>query len=123
MAIMFTSSCTDQLTFVVTDVEAPSDMSEKRVQRMRDEVVLTEVNLLLSDNYVRLNTNFRDDETETIILQKIDDELYRADSGSKVVELELNTVFGYVRSCEITLYGKYSGSSMERKWTMILERK
>ena len=123
MTIVFTSSCTDQLTFVVTDVEAPSDMSEKRVQRMRDEVVLTEVNLLLSDNYVRLNTNFRDDETETIILQKIDDELYRADNGSKVLELELNTVFGYVRSCEITLYGKYSDSSMERKWTMILERK
>lgn len=40
--------------FVAADILFPDDMSEKRIQKARDEVMGTEVYLLFSDNDVRM---------------------------------------------------------------------
>lgn len=123
MAIMFTSSCTDQLTFVVTDIETPSDMSEWRVQKIRDDVELREVNLLFSDNDVRMTAKFGDKGTRSVILQKIGDDLYRGEDGY-VYDLELNIVLGYISSCKLTVFDKDRyNSSMKLVVTMTLKRK
>ena len=59
-----------------------------------------------------------------MVLQKIGDNLYRAEDGGEVFDLELNTVFNYIKSCKITIYDKkkYS-SSMVWNETITLKRK
>ena len=58
------------------------------------------------------------------MLQKIGDSLYRGEDGREVFDLELNTLFSYIKSCKITIYDKkHSGSSMVWSGTMILKRK
>lgn len=127
MTIMLTSSCTNAQTFVVTDIVAPDNIPEKLVQEGREKIIGTEVYLLFSDNDVRMTAKPKGEKIESIILQKIGDNLYRGedDGGRDVYDLELNTFLGYIRSCKIICYDKKRSDSSSMVWcgTMILERK
>ncbi len=82
--------------------------------------------LLFSDKDVRMTIKpSKGEKAESIILQKIGNNLYREEDGSgDVVDLELNTILGYIRSCKITVYDKKrSGSSTVWSGTIILKRK
>ena len=67
------------------------------------------------------------EKAESIILQKIGDDLYRGeeDGGLDVLDLELNTFLGYIRSCKIVVYDKEHSDDSSMVWdgTMILKRK
>ena len=122
--IMLTCSCTSAQTFVVTDIAAPDNIPEKHVQEAREKVIGTEVYLLFSDNDVRMTAKPKGEKAESMVLQKIGDDLYRGEDGHEVLDLELNTLFSYIKSCKITIYDKkHSGSSMVWAGTMILKRK
>ena len=122
--IMLTCSCASAQTFVVTDIAAPDNIPEKHVQEAREKVIGTEVYLLFSDNDVRMTAKPKGEKAESIVLQKIGDSLYRGEDGREVFDLELNTLFSYIKSCKITIYDKkHSGSSMVWSGTMILKRK
>ena len=129
MAIIFIfiltcSSCTKEQTFVVADIATPDNIPEKHVQEAREKVIGTEVYLLFSDSDVRMTAKPKGEKAESMVLQKISDDLYRGEEGREVLDLELNAVFNYIRSCKITIYEKkrYS-SSMVWAGTMILKRK
>lgn len=122
--IMFTCSCASAQTFVVTDIIAPDNISEKRVQEVRKKNIGKEVCLLFSDNDVRMTAKFKSEKTESMVLQKIGDNLYRGENGREVFDLELSTIFSYIKSCKITVYNKRSsGSSMVWDGTISLKRK
>lgn len=125
--IMFMCSCTNVPTFVVTDIAAPDNIPEKHVQEAREKVIGTEVYLLFSDNDVRMTIKPKGEKAESIILQKIGDDLYRGeeDGGLDVLDLELNTFLGYIRSCKIVVYDKEHSDDSSMVWdgTMILKRK
>lgn len=122
--ILCTCSCAGAQTFVVTDLNLPDNLPEKRVQKAREEAIGNEVYLLFSDNDVRMTAQFKKSEFGSIILQKIGDNLYRAEEGQDVVDLELSTIFSYIKSCKISIYDKKrSGSSMVWSGTIILKRK
>ena len=124
LAIIFICSCTNAQTFVVTDIAAPDNIPEKHVQEAQKKVVGTEVYLLFSDNDVRMTAKPKGGKAESMVLQKIGDDLYRGEDGHEVLDLELNTLFSYIKSCKITIYDKkHSGSSMVWAGTMILKRK
>ena len=122
--IMLTYSCISAQTFFVTDITAPDDIPEKVVQESKEKVLGTEVYLLFSDNDVRMTAKPKGEKAESMVLQKIGDDLYRGGDGSEVFDLELNTVFSYIKSCKITIYDKkHHSSSMVWGGTMILKRK
>ena len=125
--IMLTCSCTSDQTFIVTDIAAPDNIPEKHVQEAREKVIGTEVYLLFSDNDVRMTIKPKGEKAESIILQKIGDDLYRGeeDGGLDVLDLELNTFLGYIRSCKIVVYDKEHSDDSSMVWdgTMILKRK
>lgn len=122
--IMFICSCTNAQTFIVTDIAAPDNIPEKHVQEAREKVIGTEVYLLFSDNDVRMTAKPKGEKAESMVLQKISDDLYRGEDGGEVFDLELNTLFSYIKSCKFTIYDKkHSGSSMVWNGTMILKRK
>lgn len=122
--IMFICSCTNSQTFVINDIAVPANIPEKHVQELRENVIGTYVYLLFSDNDVRVTSKTKWEKTESIVLQKIGDNLYRGENGREVLDLELNTVFSYIKSCKITIYDKKkSGSSMIWSGTIILKRK
>lgn len=124
--IMFICSCTNAQTFVVTDIATPDNIPEKYVQEAREKVIGTEVYLLFSDNDVRMTAKPKGEKAESIILQKIGDGLYRGEEegSGDMVDLELNTILGYIKSCKITVYGKkHSDSSMVWGGTITLKRK
>ena len=125
--IMLTCSCASAQTFAVTDIAAPDNIPEKHVHEAREKVIGTEVYLLFSDNDVRMTAKPKGEKIESIILQKIGDNLYRGedDGGRDVYDLELNTFLGYIRSCKIICYDKKRSDSSSMVWcgTMILERK
>ena len=124
LAIIFICSCTNAQTFVVTDIAAPDNIPEKHVQEAQKKVIGTEVYLLFSDNDVRMTAKPKGEKAESMVLQKIGDDLYRGEDGHEVLDLELNTLFSYIKSCKITIYDKkHSGSSMVWAGTMILKRK
>lgn len=123
-AILLTYSCTSAETFVVTDIVAPDNISEKHLQEVRNKVIGTEVYLLFSDNDVRMTVKPEGENAESIVLQKIGDDLYRGKDGYEEFDLELNTILGYIKSCKITIYDKKrSGSSMVWNGAMTLKRK
>lgn len=129
MAIIFTvmlicSSCTNAQTFIITDIVFPDNIPEKYVQEVREKIIRTEVYLLFSYNDVRMTVKTKGEKAESMVLQKIGDNLYRAEDGGEVFDLELNTVFNYIKSCKITIYDKkkYS-SSMVWNETITLKRK
>ena len=76
IAIVFVG-CSNSQTFEVTDIILPNDWSERRIQRARESVIGVEVNLLFSDNEVRLIYTPNNGDTEVFILKQIDDDLYR----------------------------------------------
>ncbi len=122
--IMLTCSCASAQTFVVTDIAAPDNIPEKHVQEAREKVIGTEVYLLFSDNDVRMTAKPKGEKTESMVLQKISDDLYRGEDGREVFDLELNTLFSYIKSCKFTIYDKkHSGSSMVWAGTITLKRK
>lgn len=122
--IMLTCSCTSEQTFIVTDIAAPDNIPEKRVQEAREKVIGTEVYLLFSDNDVRMTAKPKGEKAESMVLQKISDDLYRGEDGREVFDLELNTLFSYIKSCKITIYDKkHSGSSMVWSGTITFKRK
>lgn len=124
MTIMLTSSCTNAQTFVVTDIVAPDNIPEKIIQEGREKIIGTEVYLLFSDNDVRMTAKPKGEKTESMVLQKISDDLYRGEDGREVFDLELNTLFSYIKSCKFTIYDKkHSGSSMVWAGTITLKRK
>lgn len=124
IVILTCSSCTNEQTFVVADIATPDNIPEKHVQEAREKVIGTEVYLLFSDNDVRMTAKPKGEKAESMVLQKIGDDLYRGEEGREVLDLELNTLFSYIKSCKITIYDKkYSGSSMVWAGTMILKRK
>ena len=121
---MLTCSCASAQTFVVTDIAAPDNIPEKHVQEAREKVIGTEVYLLFSDNDVRMTAKPKGGKAESMVLQKIGDDLYRGEDGHEVLDLELNTLFSYIKSCKITIYDKkHSGSSMVWTGTITLKRK
>ena len=123
-AMMFMCSCGgDEQKFVAADTLFPDDMSEKRIQKARDEIMETEVYLLFSDDDVRMTIKPKGDKVGAMILQKIGDDLYRGKDEHNVFDLELNTLLGHIKSCKLTVYKEYSGSSMEWKGTVIFKRK
>lgn len=103
---MFICSCTNSQTFVINDIAVPDNIPEKHVQELRENVIGTYVYLLFSDNDVRVTSKTKWEKTESIVLQKIGDNLYRGENGREVLDLELNTVFSYIKSCKITIYDK-----------------
>ena len=122
--IMLTCSCASAQTFVVTDIAAPDNIPEKHVQEAREKVIGTEVYLLFSDNDVRMTAKPKGGKAESMVLQKIGDDLYRGEDRHEVFDLELNTLFSYIKSCKITIYDKkHSGSSMVWTGTITLKRK
>lgn len=125
LTILFMCSCTDAQTFVITDIVAPDNISKENVQKTRKKFIGKEINLLFSDNDVRMTIKIKDDKTESILLQKISDDLYRGEEdGGDVFDLELNTVFSYITSCQFTIYDKKrTGSSMIWGGTIVLKRK
>lgn len=124
LTVLFVISCTNAQTFAVTEIIAPDNISEKHIQEVRKKVIGTEVSLLFSDSDVRMTIKSKGEKAESIILQKIGDGLYRGGDEREVLDLELNTVLGYTKSCKITAYvKKHSDSSSVWNGTMILERK
>jgi hypothetical protein len=124
LTVLFVISCTNAQIFVVTEIIAPDNISEKHIQEVRKKVIGTEVSLLFSDSDVRMTIKSKGKKAESIILQKIGDGLYRGGDEREVLDLELNTVLGYTKSCKITAYvKKHSDSSSHWNGTMILERK
>lgn len=112
--------------FVATDIIPPNELSEQKIQNMRKEVIGVEINLLFSDNDVRLTMKPKKGKTESYLLSKIGSNLYRLDdhSGNEVVELELNTTLGYIRSCKLSVYDKKrKSSSMVFNGAIIFKRK
>ena len=116
-------SCSNSQTFVVADIILPSNSSERRIQRTRDNLIGVEVNFLYSDNDVKLTLTPKDGKSEVYILKKIDSNLYRYEDEYSVMDLELNTIMGYTESCKFSQYRIGYRISMDFKWTMILERK
>ena len=121
LSILFVE-CTNSSTFIVTDIVAPNNIPEKKVQEAKDKVIGAEVRMLFSDNDVRL-TIYIKGESESILMQKVGDNLYRSDNGSDVVDLELNTIFGFIKSAKIAEYDKGHNDYMDWGGTIILERK
>ena len=120
---MLTYSCSDTQAFVITDIVAPDNISEEHIQEAREKFLGTEVHLLFSDNDVRIIVKPRGEKTESMILQKIGGDLYRGGDGHDVIDLELETIFSYIKSGKITMYDKESDSSSIWNGTIILERK
>lgn len=121
---MLTYSCANAQTFVVADIVVPDNVPEKHVQEVRKTVIGTEIYLLFSDNDVRMTAKPKGKKTESMILKKMGDNLYRGENGCDMLDLELNTIWGYIRSCKITTYDKKSSSSsMVWSGTMTLKRK
>ena len=124
LVMLTCSSCTNAQTFVVTDIAVPDNIPERHVQEAREKVIGTEVYLLFSDNDVRMTAKPKGEKAESMVLQKIGDDLYRGEDGPEVLDLELNTIFSYIRSCKITIYDKKrSSSSMVWSGTITLKRK
>lgn len=122
--ILAISSCTKGGTFVVTDIVVPDNLSETRIQEIRDKVIGTEVFLLFSDNDVRMTAMPKEGKSQSMILQKIGENLYRGTNKNEMLELELNTFFYYIKSCKISIYDiPVSGTSMVWDGTMILSQK
>lgn len=122
IAIVFVG-CSNSQTFEVTDIILPNDWSERRIQRARESVIGVEVNLLLSDNEVKLTYTPNNGDTEVFILKQIDYDLYRYEDDYSVVDLELNNIMGYTASCKFSKYKTGYRTSMIFNWTMVLERK
>lgn len=123
IAIVFVG-CSNSQTFEVTDIILPNNWTERKLQRTQDNIMGIEVNLLFSDNDVKLTFTPKNGKTEVYILEKIDGNLYRYEDDYGVVDLELNTVMGYTESCKFSQYRKGSyRTSMIFKGTMILEKK
>lgn len=127
IVMLMCSSCTNAQTFVVTDIIAPDYIPEKAIQETKNKIMGIEYNLLFSDKDVRMTMKPPTSEkVESFLLQKIGDGLYRGEEegSGDMVDLELNTILGYIKSCKITVYGKkHSDSSMVWRGTVILKRK
>ena len=101
-------------------------MPEKKVQEQQERIkkIINEVEvyLLFSDNDVRMTFKTKNETSESIILQKIGYDLYRGkeDGIHETMDLKLNTIFGFIRSCEIMVYEK---RSMVWGFTCVLKRK
>lgn len=122
--ILMCSSCTNEQTFIITDIVVSDNIPERHVQEVRKKIIRTEVHLLFSYNDVRVTVKTKGDKTESMVLQKIGDNLYRGENGGEVLDLELNTVFDYIKSCKINIYDKKeSGSLMVWNGTITLKRK
>ncbi len=122
LSILFVG-CTNSSTFIVTDIVAPDNFLEKEVQEAKDKVIGAEVRMLFSDNDVRLTISIKE-ESESFLMQKVGDNLYRIDDGSDVMDLELNTIFGFIKSAKIAAYDKrHNKDYMDWGGTIILERK
>lgn len=122
--IMLTCSCSNEQTFIVMDIIAPDNIPKKHIQEARKTIIGTKIHLLFSDNDVRMTIKIKEKKTESIVLQKIGENLYREEDGPEVFDLELKTIFGYVKSCKVTIYDKKrASSSMVWDGTMILKRK
>lgn len=118
------SSCTNEQTFIITDIVVSDNIPERHVQEVRKKIIRTEVHLLFSYNDVRVTVKTKGDKTESMVLQKIGDNLYRGENRGEVLDLELNTVFDYIKSCKINIYDKKeSGSLMVWNGTITLKRK
>lgn len=122
--ILMCSSCTNEQTFIITDIVVSDNIPERHVQEVRKKIIRTEVHLLFSYNDVRVTIKTKGDKTESMVLQKIGDNLYRGENRGEVLDLELNTVFDYIKSCKINIYDKKeSGSLMVWNGTITLKRK
>ncbi len=122
--ILMCSSCTNEQTFIITDIVVSDNIPERHVQEVRKKIIRTEVHLLFSYNDVRVTVKTKGDKTESMVLQKIGDNLYRGENRGEVLDLELNTVFDYIKSCKINIYDKKeSGSLMVWNGTITLKRK
>ena len=130
IVILTCSSCSDGQTFVIDKVvfsdELLDEMSEKEIQEQQEQIKRAinevEVYLLFSDNDVRMTFKTKNETAEPMILQKIGDNLYRGkeDGIHETVDLKLNTIFGFIRSCEMMVYEK---RSMVWGLTCFLKRK
>ena len=122
--IMLTCSYSNAQTFVVADIVVPDNLPEKRIKEARERFVGTEVYLLFSDNDVRMTAKPKGKKAESMLLKKIGNNLYRGEENYEVLDLELNTLLYYIKSCKITIYDKKrTGSSMVWSGSLILKRK
>lgn len=115
LTTMLMCSYTNAQTFVPTNITVSKNITEKQYQKVQEQFKGAEFHLLLSDNDVRLTAKFKGKNPESVILQKVGNNLYRGDKGGEVIDLELNTVFSYIRSCKMTIYEKRRSSA-----TMVL---
>lgn len=127
IVILTCTSCTNEQTFVVTDFVTPDYIPQKAVQETKDKIMGVEYSLLFSNKDVRMTMKPPTSEkVESFLFQKIGDGLYRVEEegSGDVVDLELNTILGYIKSCKIIIYDrKHSNSSMVWSGTVILKRK
>lgn len=122
MVTFMFSSCTNEYTFVVTDIVFPDNISENNVQKEKERSIGAKVNLLFSDKDVRMTANLNNGKTQSMILKEVGNDLYRGEGGGNILELELNKTLGYIKSCKVAVYDKEGGSSMVWIGTMILKR-
>lgn len=120
-AVMLTCLCANAQTFIVSDIVFSNNMKESEIQEKRKEAIGVEVNLLFSDNDVRV-TFITKEGAESMILQKIGGNLYRHQEKRSCDDLELNTILGYIRSCKLSAYedGKWLGTAILKRKLVVL---
>ena len=101
-------------SFIVSDVQFGSDVSEDKKQRALKEWLGAQIDLQFFDNNVKM-TN---EEKEVLILDKINSTTYGMSRNNDKVVLKLNTLIAYIRSFTYTVY-----EDNQKKCVMTAKRK
>lgn len=100
-------------TFIITDIDFPSSISQTIQQREKDNSLGEEIKLEFFDKSVRVIISGRNGEKENGIFDKVGDNKYELTDkrGGKMI-LELNTLLGYIKSIKLYSQGntRYDGT-------------
>lgn len=107
-------------TFIITDIDFPSSISQTIQQREKDNSLGEKIKLEFFDKSVRVIISGRNGEKENGIFDKVGDNKYELTDkrGGKMI-LELNTLLGYIKS--IKLYSQ--GNTTYQGTTIVAKRK
>ena len=103
VTILCSSFSISAQSFIVSDVQFGSDISEYRKQQTLKEALGAQIDLQFFDNKVKMIAHTENGD-EVDILNKVNSTKYEMDRNNSKFVLELNTLIAYIRSFTLTVY-------------------
>lgn len=103
ITVMLSAFSASAQSFIVSDVQFGSDVSESRKERTLKDALGAQIDLQFFDNKVKVTIHDKDKE-EVEIFDKVNSNRYEFTKRDSKAILELNTVIAYIRSFTLTGY-------------------